>query len=383
MQLNRKLEQQIAVFGESGSGKTVLLSSFYGATQEPQFLNAHPYNVVAEDIGQGSRLHRNFLGMREEASPPAANRFASTSYAFSMRFRGDGDVKASRRRGLDGLRLIWHDYPGEWFSQEPSSAEEGQRRVDTFRTLLSSDVAMLLVDAQLLSEHAGEEERYLRSLFANFRNGLLSLRNDILADNEPLVTFPRIWVIALSKCDLLPDVDVFQFRDLLISKACDDIHALREVIAGMVDTDGALSVGEDFVVLSSAKFTPGHIEVNERVGVDLIFPISALLPLQRFARWQQTLDVSKQLGARMLLATADLAAAALSDRQYSNKVLSTLMSAVLKPSLTQAADLAGQKLQEANDKATAQGDVLRATLTQFGLDLEQAESDRVLLRSRR
>ena len=38
MQLGTALEQHIAVFGESGSGKTVLLSSFYGATQEPQFL---------------------------------------------------------------------------------------------------------------------------------------------------------------------------------------------------------------------------------------------------------------------------------------------------------------------------------------------------------
>ena len=35
MQLN-ELKQEIAVFGASGSGKTVMLSSFYGAMQEPQ-----------------------------------------------------------------------------------------------------------------------------------------------------------------------------------------------------------------------------------------------------------------------------------------------------------------------------------------------------------
>lgn len=34
MAKNRKSEQQIAVFGESGSRKTVLVSSFYGATQQ-------------------------------------------------------------------------------------------------------------------------------------------------------------------------------------------------------------------------------------------------------------------------------------------------------------------------------------------------------------
>ena len=64
MQLSRALEQHIAVFGESGSGKTVLLSSFYGATQEPQFLKTSLFHVVADDIGQGNRLHQNYLGMK-------------------------------------------------------------------------------------------------------------------------------------------------------------------------------------------------------------------------------------------------------------------------------------------------------------------------------
>ena len=59
MQLSRALEQQIAVFGESGSGKTVMVSSFYGATQEPQYLQKSPFRVVADDIGEGARLHRN------------------------------------------------------------------------------------------------------------------------------------------------------------------------------------------------------------------------------------------------------------------------------------------------------------------------------------
>jgi ABC-type glutathione transport system ATPase component len=34
MPSNRVLEQHIAVFGESGSGKTVMLSSFYESEQE-------------------------------------------------------------------------------------------------------------------------------------------------------------------------------------------------------------------------------------------------------------------------------------------------------------------------------------------------------------
>ena len=45
------LQQEIAVFGESGSGKTVLLSSFYGAAQEPQFVRKSLFRVVADDFG--------------------------------------------------------------------------------------------------------------------------------------------------------------------------------------------------------------------------------------------------------------------------------------------------------------------------------------------
>jgi ABC-type dipeptide/oligopeptide/nickel transport system ATPase component len=44
-------EQNLAVFGESGSGKTVLLSSFYGSSQEPSFLAESLYKVLADDTG--------------------------------------------------------------------------------------------------------------------------------------------------------------------------------------------------------------------------------------------------------------------------------------------------------------------------------------------
>ncbi|MGP9747303.1 hypothetical protein [Brachybacterium sp. AOP29-B2-41] len=56
MTKKRDLEQHIAVFGESGSGKTVLLSSFYGATQDPAFIKDNEFNVVADDTGQSHRL---------------------------------------------------------------------------------------------------------------------------------------------------------------------------------------------------------------------------------------------------------------------------------------------------------------------------------------
>jgi hypothetical protein len=59
-------EQHIAVFGESGSGKTVLASSFYGPTQEKSFSNGF-WDLVADDTGLGNRLYKNYVGMRDHA----------------------------------------------------------------------------------------------------------------------------------------------------------------------------------------------------------------------------------------------------------------------------------------------------------------------------
>jgi ABC-type lipoprotein export system ATPase subunit len=47
-----KREQQIAVFGESGSGKTVLLSSFYGPAQESSLDSESSFDLIADDTAQ-------------------------------------------------------------------------------------------------------------------------------------------------------------------------------------------------------------------------------------------------------------------------------------------------------------------------------------------
>ncbi|SES86833.1 TRAFAC clade GTPase domain-containing protein [Geodermatophilus poikilotrophus] len=382
MQLSAALEQHIAVFGESGSGKTVLLSSFYGATQEPQYRKKALFDVVADDFGQGTRLHRNYLGMKNSARLPELNRFSATSYAFSLKLKPGSDAKAAKGRPIDALRLVWHDYPGEWFEQDVSGPEEAERRVDTFRSLLRSDVALLLVDGQRLVDNAGEEERYLKSLLANVRNGLLKLRDDLLPDGKPLVEFPRIWIMALSKSDLLPDLDVFAFRDLLVDKAGEDLNELRTVIAGLVEAGDALSVGEDFLLLSSAKFEVGAIRVTERVGLEMILPLAAMLPFERHIRWARAKLLPGKVAETLLRGVAPLA-------NVLTKRLGKLpgplgrLSKFVGPGLEEVARLAGDKLREVNAEALAEHDYLRATLTGFQLDLERGEAEHIFLKSPR
>lgn len=384
MQIKPKsLEQEIAVFGESGSGKTVLLSSFYGATQEPQYLQESLFHVVADDIGQGNRLHRNYLGMRNSATLPELTRFASTTYSFSVKLR-DAGVKRNRERQFDALRLIWHDYPGEWFEQEVSGPTESLRRVDTFRSLLGSDVAFVLVDGQKMIDNKGEEERYLKLLLTNFRNGILSLKDELLVNGEKLIEFPRIWVIALSKADLLPEVDVYNFRDLVVEKACDELDQLREVIADMVEGSEALSIGEDFILLSSAKFEPGLINLHQRIGVELMLPIAAILPFERHVRWAEAKLLPRKVAENLLRMAPILAGALLGKKAMKGVGKIGILVKIFDPDLvSQAARLAGDNLAQMNSEARLKNNNLSATLTRFKMDLDRGVKEKILLRSLR
>ncbi|WP_298803816.1 TRAFAC clade GTPase domain-containing protein [uncultured Pseudokineococcus sp.] len=372
------LEQSIAVFGESGSGKTVLLSSFYGAMQEAEFDRTSLYNVTADDVSQGIRLHKNYLGMRNADKRPPTNKFRASRYAFSARFKGDSRKRAS----VDALRLVWHDYPGDWFEETPVNAEEGRRRVETFKQLLGADVALVLVDGQRLVEESGQEEKYLKLLMTNLRNGLLSLKDGLLADEGRLTNFPRIWVMALSKADLLPHMDVYDFRDLLIEKAGDDLDALRRAVGELVEADEALALGADFVLLSSAKFDAERIRVLDRVGVDLIHPMAAVLPLETHARWASLKALPAKVGDA-LLENVDGLAGLLVGRRVPLPLPGPagVLAGLLGPRIAKAAaDLAGGKLKQVHATALEKQEYAAATLAAFKLALEDAERAKVLLR---
>src|SRR5664280_811955 len=362
MQLNRVLEQHIAVVGESGSGKTVLVSCFFGATQEPEFLNESLFDVTADDAGQGQRLHQNYLGMKNSARRPETTRFASTSYAFSVTLR-DQSVKANSPKSFDSLRLVWHDYPGQWWEEDAGEPEVAQRRVATFKSLLASDVALLLVDGQRLLDNAGEEERYLKSLLCDFRTGLLRLKDQLLEDGKPLVRFPRIWVLALSKADLLPELDVFGFRDLVIGKASDDLDELREVLKKFVDSPDALAVGEDFVLLSSAKFEPNRIEVTERIGLDLVLPLAAMLPFERHIKWLERKQIGAKVVEELLVGAGALAAALIGKGKFAGPkglLVALVLGEVVNAAMRAASKLGGDQLRTMNSEALAKHDYIAA-----------------------
>ena len=202
----------------------------------------------------------------------------------------------------------------------------------------------------------------------------------MLAGSKHLVTFPRIWVIALSKSDLLPELDVVGFHELLVEKVAGEMNELGTVLAGFVEAPGALSVGEDFVLLSSAKFDASKIEETERVGLDLILPIAAMLPFSRFARWAIAMRHGGKVAEQLLRGVTPVA------RLISGKTKLPgplgVFAALLGPRATGfAAKLAEDKVRDINRNAKAKHDYISTMLTNFELDLDKAEKDQILIRS--
>ncbi|WP_231878502.1 ATP/GTP-binding protein [Agromyces sp. NDB4Y10] len=382
--------QEIAVFGESGSGKTVLLSSFYGGTQEPSFRTGNSYRVLADDTTQGNRLKHNYLRMRNEAEAPETTRFRAEPYSFTIKPKENTNPDAAKvaGRSFGALRLVWHDYPGEWFTEEPSTDQEASRRIDTFRKLLNSDVALVLVDGQKLIDYSGEEERYLKSLFWGIREGLEKLKEDILVNGALIARFPRIWIVALSKADLHPSLTAQDFEDLIIQKAAGDLTALHETVRAFVQVPAALSLGEDFMLLSSARFEPGKIEVTKRVGLNLLLPVATMLPLERVAQWVDKFDVPlKMLGGLANRADEFMKVLTVRIAPFVAKLIAKIpkvgpaLAPLTVPVVMFAVKLGKEKVEELHAQAIADKDYLAATITQFRLDLEHGVTEDVLVKS--
>lgn len=387
------LEQQIAVFGTARSGKTTLLSTFYGATQEPHYVLEKPYAVIAENQGEAAQLNHNYTSLRNNGTyPPVTTGLNATAHSFTVRLREPqeqpqqfgGALFGRRKRRVtanpasekpfDAMRLVWHDYPGEWLEEPAADAAEARHRGEVFRSMLGSQVAVLLVDGAKLAQQPGNEGAYLRQLLQTYTNGLLQVRDEVLPDGKPLLQFPRIWIFALSKADLLPQLDVHQFRQLLLSNASSELTDLRETIESFIQAREALSVGEDFLLLSASQ---------QQRGVEILLPLAAMLPFERHAKWAKRLNLPGALSS-VLIQGASMAALALMSGKI--KVLPSPLrwglSLVGSAGLERGIKHLGNKLKDHSALSKQREKQLSQALNGFHADLAAAEKARVFLRGK-
>lgn len=272
------LHRKVAVFGESGSGKTMLLTTFYGHQQAVKFQEANGYGLIAKDADQGTSLLGAYYRLESDLVPPG-NRFSYTSYDFCFRVK-----QVQQPAGL----LTWYDYPGGWWNGN-AGGDEGQRKGELISHLVKSDVALFLVDGQKYRSKGGN---YLLYLFAQFRSELARQRQVLLSSGRrKLGRYPSIWVVCLSKADLFHGYTAETFRKEVLKYADAELRGLREELKSMVKNPDLVSIGEEYLLLSSAEFDPDSQHVKDptkTIGIDLIAPISLLAPAHHARRLLQT-----------------------------------------------------------------------------------------------
>lgn len=372
----KDLNQKIAVFGPSGSGKTVLISSFYGSMLEPDFLDESIFEVRADDPESGLILHQNYLQMRDANAAPVQNRFADRKTLFRVLPR---DLRQNEQ-----LQLEWHDYPGEWFETKPSGAEEEAERIEAFKSLITSDIAIFLIDGAKLQANAGEEERYLKALFTSYRHTFESLRDGIVGDGPKLEQFPRIWMIGLSKADLLPHLDVYGLRDIVVGKAQGEINELSRTLKKFILMEDSFSLSEEFIILSSAEFEGSHIDVSRSTGIDLILPLAGVHPIEKFSQWKVARAVPPAIIEKLrAINAAPLLAAGLSVAASRLPGVKKASSALdLESMVVGLMGMAVTEIFKSRDDALKRNEFVKALIAEFSATLKKAESKRKLLRTR-
>ncbi|WP_437682115.1 hypothetical protein [Sorangium sp. So ce131] len=183
------LDLHVALFGASGAGKTVLLAAFYRAQTQPSFQDEYAYKIQAVNKAQGNQLLGRFYRLEEGKFPEGSTRFDEYVFDFFPRDLPEPAV-----------RIHWYDYPGRWWEDEPADAEERELMREGLLKLGLSQVGILIADgAKYQDEGAG----YIRWLFEHFADECERLgRTSAAAGVE--VSFPREWILALSKADLFP-----------------------------------------------------------------------------------------------------------------------------------------------------------------------------------
>jgi hypothetical protein len=192
-------EIRFGVFGASGSGKTVLLSTFFGRQQGPGWMDARGYSLFPESKNYQTLLeHYNRLTKAREFSEGNRN---SAEYIFTFKL-------PDYPRGP--LKICWYDYPGGWLTEPPDTTEEKERQKSLLRSLLRSHVGFLLFDGERVKE---DSTSYIKHLLDIFR--IEVHRQKSIMYNEGLESegnYPKQWIFALTKADLfqaIPSVDEF------------------------------------------------------------------------------------------------------------------------------------------------------------------------------
>lgn len=263
--MSKMQEIRIALFGKSSSGKTTLLASYFGNQQRYSFEKEHGYHLAVEDTAKGNRLLSKYYKMEKGEFPPGTETFEE--YHFNFKVHGLTDPS---------FKIVWYDYPGGWWEENPKDEEEKFVRREAFKNLLQSHVGILLVDGE---QYNNSGTSYVNCLLDQFKNEIRNIKDFLASAGSPMTDFPKQWIIALSKADILPEsVTAENICKRIVSDGVDQLTGL----ANEIDLK---DFGGQYMLISSVKGNNKKVtNAHQYIGIQLIAPVALLSTLDELGK---------------------------------------------------------------------------------------------------
>ncbi len=259
-------EIRIALFGPSSSGKTSLLASYFGNQQRPSFEKKHGYQLTVDDTSAGNRLLSRYYNMEEGKFPFSTAKFEEYCFGFKVRELSEPSFK-----------IVWYDYPGGWWENTPEDEDEELARRETFRNLLQSHAGILLIDGEKYNERGTP---YVHYILDQFKGEIERIKESCSKDGgKPIEIFPKQWIIAISKADILAEsITAENICKKIVDDSYDQLEGLKKAVV-------AEDFGCQYMLVSSAK-GDGKKVVNchQYIGLQLIAPVVLLSILAECAQ---------------------------------------------------------------------------------------------------
>ena len=272
--MNKTGEMRIALFGQSTSGKTTLLASYFGNQQRDDFKKKYGYSLAVEDVSMRNKLLSRYYQMEGDNRGKDGGKFPLGTKSFE---RHDFNFMLHELRE-PGLKIVWYDYPGGWWENTPENLEEERCRRKAFGNLLQSHVGILLVDGVQYNDKGIE---YVKLLLNQFSSEIEGIKNFLGNEGNSIKedTFPKQWIIAISKADVLPKgMTAEDISKKFVSHAADQLNGLREAV-------NSEDFGSQYMLISSASCEGRKvINVHQYIGFQLIAPVVLLSVLAELAK---------------------------------------------------------------------------------------------------
>lgn len=258
-------EIRIALFGQSSSGKTTLLASYFGNQQNDSFEKEHGYHLAVEDASIGNRLLSRYHKMEKGEFPRGTEIFETYSFNFMVHELHEPSFK-----------IVWYDYPGGWWENTPKLEVEKLERRKAFKALLQCYVGILLIDGE---RYNNEGISYVNCLLDQFKNEIRNIKDSLATDGEPMTDFPKQWIMALSKADILREsITAEDISKTIVSNGYEQLDGLAKV----VDSKG---FGSKYLLISSVKGKDSKVvNAHQYIGIQLLAPVACLSVLDELAK---------------------------------------------------------------------------------------------------